>query len=201
MDNNENSVTEEQRPSLVDRGIYVTAFCCTRMLEEKDGVFSAIRLSDIITVTIPAARPNQITIAPPIETELAVVFKTEKPESFSANVLLVKPSGERGPSSEYDISTGGSVHGHMLKVHVTLNPREDGDYWFEVSVDGELATRVPLRIALITAGITHPSAQQTQQSKIAFLVDKWLWVGLVSLYSPLNRKLWTLLNQRQGIWN
>jgi hypothetical protein len=166
--NKNKTATATKKPmTLVERGIYVSGLCCSMMLEEQGSVvsvpgsgitsapiMSAIRISDIFTVGVPEPRPNVVTLINPIEFDVAVMCKTERPERFPMRIALVKPSGERLPDQEFIIETKGSVHGHIIKVHTRINPKECGDYWFEVSVEGQLAIKIPVRVALVKPAST-----------------------------------------------
>ncbi len=141
------------------RGVYVIAFLCEKLLIEKNDVATAMRLVDVFNVELPAPKLNSVTVAPPIEADLVVIFKSQKPEQFRATVALVKPSGERTPATEYECQTGGGVIGQTIAIHVQVDPREPGDYWFEISIEDRLATKVPLRV---TQTVRDPHARLTQ---------------------------------------
>ena len=55
------------------------------------------------------------------------------------------PSGERGPVAEASVLMEGEDRGVNLIADTAFAPEQQGLYWFDVLLDGELFTRIPLR--------------------------------------------------------
>jgi hypothetical protein len=135
----------ERKPTPVERGIYTSAFLCAQTIQDKkDDVLTAIRLVDNFTITLPSGAAP-LTFHSPVQTKLIIIFKTEKLERFKATVALRKPNGESQPTS-FDTTSEPGIAGRVLLIDVIMNSNEPGDYWFDISVDDVIATRVPLKI-------------------------------------------------------
>lgn len=134
---------------MTNGGPYVAiAALCERVLEEKDGTVSLIRVIERITAVRPAAVfGNQM---PPVTHPLwlAIGLKAGKARGRHSLVVEVeKPSAER--AKVFD----GSVlfEGEDRSVNVVLNLQGfvfelEGLYWFDAALNGSLLTRVPIRI-------------------------------------------------------
>lgn len=154
----------EQPKSPTERGIYVSAFLVKQLLIERDDVMSAVRFVDIFTVDVPAPQPNTVVFIPPVEAELAILIKAERREEMLVAVFVCYPSGRRNGPHEFRVVVEGGVAGHMLNIHLKLNANEPGDYWIDVLIDGQLATRLPARVVMqVKANIPESSNQPPQE--------------------------------------
>ncbi len=120
-----------------------TAVFCERVLQEQDGVVSAIRLVDrIYFVTDESGQPMQRE--QPIT--LLITFKSGTARGiYTISVRREKPSGEEGPVLEAPVFFEGEERGINLIVPTAFAPDQQGLYWFDVLFEGERATRIPLR--------------------------------------------------------
>jgi hypothetical protein len=128
----------------------VTAAFCERALQERDGVLSLIRMIDKITTTVAgpgSAVPDQM---PPVQVNLtlAIVMKPgEARGRFMVKVRPEAPSGQRLPELEAPVSFSGAPDaGANLLLGINMTATEEGVYWFDTLLDGQLLTRTPLRI-------------------------------------------------------
>lgn len=131
-----------------------TALICERVLQEQDGVVSAIRIIDRLFFMLgddgqPANPRHPVTFL--------ITFKSGAARGrYAIQVEREQPSGERsGPLFEAPLFLEGEERGVNLVVQAIFEPEQEGLYWFDVffvvpSTTQEGArrtcvTRVPLR--------------------------------------------------------
>jgi hypothetical protein len=120
-----------------------TALFCERVLQERDGVVSAIRVIDrVFFRTDPDGQP--ITRQHPIT--LLITFKAGSARgSYTVKVEREKPSGERAPVLQAPVFFEGEERGVNLVVDTAFEPDQQGLYWFDVFFEDARVTRIPLR--------------------------------------------------------
>lgn len=127
------------------------ALFCERVLEEKDGVLSIIRVIDrvIQTAAGPAAPPAMPSF--PYDLTMAVSLKSGQAKgSYEIRITQEAPSGLRQQlGNPIRFLLEGEERGHNLIVRATINFESEGLYWFDVHLDAELLTRVPLRVLYV----------------------------------------------------
>lgn len=129
-------------------GPYVrVAGLCERVLQEKDGVLSIIRLIDRFTITTsgPAA-PAEM---PPSNVQFAIVIGLTSGALRGKYNLRIVPTTPAGKKLS-ELSAGVLLEGEDRGVNVVLNGQmpvsEEGLYWFDVFAEEQLLTRIPLRL-------------------------------------------------------
>jgi hypothetical protein len=122
---------------------------CERVLVEKDEVVSAIRLVDQSHVEVPEElRDGDI---PPFQLRLLVGLKSCGYKGAGKLVIQGRaPDGQTIPELyiEAALTFHGGNHGTNLNVQIPIPYRGDGLYWFDVQFEGELLTRVPLKLSM-----------------------------------------------------
>src|SRR5262245_26553094 len=127
------------------------AVFCERLLQEKDGVPSLMRMVDVLTVRKPPdpmpLGTDGLPMRPMTTTTVVIVFKSG--DAKGERVLRIdaeSPSGEvkRGP--ENTVHFLGDEKGINLHGEVPVDISEEGLYWFDVFMDDQRVTRMPLRI-------------------------------------------------------
>ncbi len=126
----------------------VAALICEKVLIERDGVKSAIRIIDrlIKTATGPDA-PAQMT---PIGYEGTLLI-TLKPGTVrgehTIRLTLLKPSGDKEPPFQRKVVFEGEDDlGMDILVNLRLKFESEGLYWIEIYFNDDLLTKVPLRV-------------------------------------------------------
>jgi hypothetical protein len=142
-------------------GPYLTgAFLCEKVLQEKDGVLSAIRIIDRFISSAGVDAPAQL---PPIQIsgQLIIMFKSgDARGSYTVGIRPVTPSGRVTPTLSVPILFEGDAdRGSNLNLAVGFEAKEEGVYWFDILLNDELVTRVPVRViyqrlAVGTSGAT-----------------------------------------------
>ena len=123
------------------------AVFCERILKEQDGVSSLIRMVD--RITIQASGPQPPEKMPPTRLSLwaYLAFKSGFAKgSFTIRVTAHSPSGKVLPPVLLPIFLEGDDRGATIAFQLNLDADEDGLYWFDVSMEERLITRMPLRI-------------------------------------------------------
>jgi hypothetical protein len=129
-------------------GPYLTAaLLCEKVLQEKDGIVSAIRVIDRIIATAQGSElPEQM---PPVAVNVTVLIMLKSGEvqgSHTIRIQQVAPSGFRSPQLSWPIYLEGNDRGANLIVQVAFEAKEEGLYWFDVYFKDDLLTRMPLRV-------------------------------------------------------
>jgi len=131
-----------------ETGPYVSAaVLCERVLEEKDGVVTLVRLIDRFIVT--AQGPDAPATLPPTLVSVVAVVWLRSGEARGRHVLQLrpeKPSGERLDATEISVHFEGEERGSRTTGNISLVADEEGLYWFDVLLDDTLLSRIPLRI-------------------------------------------------------
>jgi hypothetical protein len=131
-----------------EAGPYVsTAVLCERMLEEKDGVVTLVRIIDRLIVA--AQGPDAPATLPPTRVSVVAVIWLRSGSALGRHVLKLrpeKPSGTQLEVTELSVHFEGEERGSRTLGNIALTADEEGLYWFDVLLDEVLLTRIPLRI-------------------------------------------------------
>lgn len=132
----------------VDGPYLAMAVICERVLEEKDGVLSAIRMVDRIMVNPPSGQePPASMPAVMLDVRLVISLKSGRARGRSTvTVRPEKPSGMRLPEIRFPVLLEGEERGANLLVGLNLQLDEEGLYWFDVLFEDDLLSRIPLRV-------------------------------------------------------
>lgn len=128
--------------------VNVAAFC-ERVLQEKDGVLSAVRIIDQINVQ--AEGPEAPDALPPgqvIQVTLLLVLKAgEARGNQTVQVILEQPDGSRREGPELSVNFApGPAGGANLIVPMAIEVESAGLYWADVEVNTRLIARTPLQV-------------------------------------------------------
>lgn len=135
---------------MAERPLLAAAFLCERILQEKDDVVTAVRIVDTLFVSVPPNMSAELG-KPVIQITALLAFKKASPgsgvEKHRATVRLHSPSGKEHPENSSDLLfQAGDVAGSNLILNMNMLVEEFGLFWLDVSVDGELMTRIPFRV-------------------------------------------------------
>jgi len=127
-----------------------TACLCERVLEEKDGVLSAIRIVDRIGIQAQFApgQPAPAMPAIPVSLWVLISFKAGRARgSYSVRIEPRTPAGLKMPGPTVPVLLeGDDDRGVNLKLNLNFVAQEQGTYWFDVLFEDQLVTRMPLRV-------------------------------------------------------
>ena len=127
------------------------ALICERVLEEKDGVKSAIRIIDRITHT--RSGPNPPKEMEPFNRTLSLLVKLKSGSVrgvYPLKITLISPSGESKPPLEISVNFEGEEdRGIDLIARIDMRFEVPGIYWVEVSLKDDFLSRIPMRVIYI----------------------------------------------------
>lgn len=134
-------------------GPYVqAALFCEKVLQERDGVLSAIRIVDRMFINVSGIdAPEKLSDLPPQMTTLNIVGLVALKSGFArgSHTVVVQgrtPSQHAIPPVSFPVLLEGEDRGANVVFQMGIQAREDGLYWFDVLVNDRLMTRMPLRI-------------------------------------------------------
>lgn len=132
-----------------DRGPFLlAALLCEKVLQEQDGVKSAIRIIDRVTHTVVG--PNPPSEMDPFDYDAALLLRLKSGSARGLHTLgirLVKPSGESPtPMTQSVIFEGEEDRGVDVVVNLRIRFDQSGIYWFQISLNNVRLTQVPLRV-------------------------------------------------------
>jgi hypothetical protein len=124
------------------------AFFCEKVIEDKEGVLSAIRIVDrIIHSAIGAGTPDAM---PPVSVALTLLIGLKSGSArgrHDIGITAEQPSGIRRRIAEaLTVLFEGEERGANLILNLQWVAEQEGLYWFNVELDGRTITRVPLRV-------------------------------------------------------
>jgi hypothetical protein len=119
------------------------AAICEKALIEQDRTPSVIRIIDTITVESDAPEmPPGVT-----KFTLFLMFRGGPAVGMKTiGIVGLSPSGKQLVNHEREIELLGDELSSIVDVLMQVSVSEAGLYWFEIRLDGNLETRVPLRV-------------------------------------------------------
>lgn len=128
------------------------AVFCEKVLKEGDGVMSLIRVVDRVTFAVAAGPTPQ---AYPLFA--VVMLKSGDAQGTQAvGLRSIGPSGQQLGTFEAPALFEGNDRGVSVVVQFPFQPAEEGLHWFDVLVDGQQFTRMPLRAVYQRLSVTGP---------------------------------------------
>lgn len=126
---------------------YVTAaLFCEKVLQEKDEVISVMRIVDHLQYSFEGYNVPA-TVKPAINVQALVSVKAGPALGEHLITLeLEKPDGVRKEVFAAPVSLTSPDQGQNVIAGITIGADVDGLYWMNVMWDGEILTRVPLKI-------------------------------------------------------
>lgn len=125
------------------------AVLCERVLEEKDGTLTAVRIIDRLTMSSVGSRdPDAVTVVAPATLALLVIFRYAKADrEYEIALALEEPGGKRQELKPPGrLMPGGATNGANFIGRVTFVPKKLGLYRFYVTIDGDRVAAVPLAV-------------------------------------------------------
>jgi hypothetical protein len=125
------------------------ALLCEKVLIERDGVITAVRLIDRVIVMAVSSGGSVPEDLPPssVSFQLLIVLKSGVYKGTAPIRLVIHtPSDKEIGESSTDAFFEGDDRGINLVSPLQFQVSEDGLYWISVYCAGELKTRIPLRV-------------------------------------------------------
>jgi hypothetical protein len=123
------------------------AVFCEKVLQEKDGVVSAIRIIDRSLITISGENVPDPT--PPINIPVVLLVRVKSGDASGKHELRIKPispSGKELATFNFPFVLGGGELAANLIMNYSLKAEESGLYWFEVILNDILITKISLNV-------------------------------------------------------
>jgi len=133
-----------------DYGPYLNAaFLCEKVLEQKDGVLSAIRIVDRITHTYTASPdPSSSVPAVKIAFSFLLILKSgQNPGVTNVRIIPKKPDNSKLPplDSTMHLEPPDS-RGANLVINTSLTLDQEGVWWFDIFINDVPRTKIPLEV-------------------------------------------------------
>ncbi len=134
--------------AIPDSGPYlVAALLCEKVIQEKDETVSIIRIVDRVTLTIPASGTPENLPPLPLNLSLFLSFKSGSARGRNSIKLKIEaPSGFQLPEQLLPVLFEGEDRGVNLILALNMVVDQEGVYWFNILLEEEHITRIPLRI-------------------------------------------------------
>ena len=132
-----------------ERGPYLSAaLLCEKVLDEKDGVKSAIRIIDRITRTQIGPNPSMEMEPFDYSVVLLIKFKSGWARGVhTVKVQIAKPSGELTPEITNSVLFEGEEdRGIDIVGNMMIKLDQTGIYWIHVYLNDVKMTQIPLRV-------------------------------------------------------
>jgi hypothetical protein len=140
------SVSEEWMAA--NQGPYLlTAVLCQSAQQDQYGAFNIINvLEQLVAGTSDPNAPEKMPTFR-FQGDLAISFASGKATgSRRLSIVPVQPSGDRLDPVTQRIDLRGGDHRATFISNVSMDITEEGVYWFDVSLDDRIVTRIPLRV-------------------------------------------------------
>ncbi|HEX5503079.1 MAG TPA: hypothetical protein VFW96_10690 [Thermomicrobiales bacterium] len=128
----------------------VVATFCERAIEDREGIFTLVRLYDQLTVRVAADFPGPTPQEPlPVNITFFVALKARREQPWPDLIVrIVNPDDGAHDVPVTGVDPAEPKDGMNLVLGLTLTVTREGRYWFEVIYEGRSLTRAPLRIAI-----------------------------------------------------
>jgi hypothetical protein len=123
------------------------ALVCEKVLREADGVLTPVRVIDRI---IRQAQGIDVPeVMPPFDQQVVMIIALKAGGARGRSTVafdMEMPNGQRKPGRQYNAVFEAEDRGHNIVTDMSLRLELEGLYWFDVTVDGQVVTRIPLRV-------------------------------------------------------
>jgi len=130
------------------------AVICEKALIEKDFTPSLVRIIDILTVESDAPE------MPPGVLKFTLFMLFRGGPAVGTKTLEIRgisPSGKKLIEHQRELEFFGDERASIVDVQMQMSVTNQGLYWFEIRLDGNLETRVPLRVRYLQKPQTSDS--------------------------------------------
>lgn len=119
---------------------------CERVLEEKDGVLTLVRVIDQFAITAHGPEvPDELPSGGILELTLVVSLKSGSARGrHELAIRAEQPSGQHLGEQKFDLHFNGDDHGVNAVLPIAV-PAIEGVYWFDILINGKRISRVPFR--------------------------------------------------------
>lgn len=126
--------------------VSIAAFC-EKVIEDKSGVLSLIRVVDRLTVS--TSGPNAPEVMPETSLDWFLVMTLKSGQARGSVPVSIQPelpSGLRMERVTFTPHFEGGNRGCNIVTRIGMTLKEPGVYWFRIYVGDSLATQMPLEV-------------------------------------------------------
>lgn len=141
------------------------AAICEKVLEDKEGALSLIRIVDQVTQTATGPDPPERMPAFMLDgLTMVVILKADEARGrYAVRLRAEDPSGRQLPSVDTPVQLEGGDRGVNLILQLQFPIELEGTYWFDVLFvaapnEDRVLTRVPLRVMYQPQAVAPSSA-------------------------------------------
>lgn len=123
------------------------ALFCEKLLEEKDGVTTFVRVIDRVTHTIVA--PNAPDSLPSFPYPMVAVVMLNPAAAKGRHTFafsMESPTGLKREIGQGTVHFEGPERTVNIRMELTMQFDLEGLYWFDFELEGELLTRMPFSV-------------------------------------------------------
>jgi hypothetical protein len=141
-------------------GPFLSALLCEKILEEKDGIKTAVRIIDQINRGAISVGESPPSVMPPFEFPVGLLIRLKAGAArgmYIVNVRIIKPNNDSAGELNHPVHLPGPDDaGIDIVLNAVLTIDQVGTWWFDIYVGEERWTRVPLRVVYFPQTVKRP---------------------------------------------
>jgi hypothetical protein len=141
-------------------GPFLNALLCEKILEEKDGIKSAVRIIDQVNRSMVGIGLPVPTIMEEFEFSIALLIRLKAGAArgtYQIKVQVKKPNNDDAGEMEHPVHLPGPDDaGIDIALNVQMKIDQVGTWWFDIFVNGERWMRLPLRVVYLPQSLKQP---------------------------------------------
>lgn len=125
----------------------VAAMLCEKILQEKDETISVIRMVDRLVITVSTLNSPETMPSTSVNLYMLISLKSGTARGRDTIGLRAEaPSGLIITDQLFPVLFEGDDRGTNLVINLNITLEQEGVYWFNILLEEQLLTRVPLRV-------------------------------------------------------
>ena len=141
-------------------GPFLNAFLCEKILEEKDGIKTAVRIIDQVNRGAMGVGQSPPTSMEPFDFPLGLLVRLKAGAArgmYPINVRIVKPNNDNAGELNHPVHLPGPDDaGIDIVLNAVMRLDQVGTWWFDIYVGEERWTRIPLRVVYFPQSVKRP---------------------------------------------
>jgi len=141
-------------------GPFLNALLCEKILEEKDGIKTAVRIIDQVNRGMTGVGLSPSSIMEPFDFPIGLLVRLKAGAArgmHQVNVKILKPNNDSAGEITHPIHLPGPDDaGFDIVLNAMMRIDQVGTWWFDIYVGEERWTRLPLRVVYFPQSVKHP---------------------------------------------